>query len=474
MQSIKNRGPAGINCMRATCPGCGIDLHQEVGIHLSGQMAVRNLAMLVTLPLALGLSTLSAPRLPFQTLSSRVSPRMVASIPAPAATDVDFDTDGPLLLSSLNGKALSVEPSDVPTKAQVRAVVPDHCYEISTARSLRYVAQSIAATVACYATSALIPMKLAAAPLWLAWTAATGTAAMGLWVLAHECGHGAFSTNRRLQDAVGYVLHSLFLVPYYSWQRSHAVHHSRTNHISDGETHVPMVVNGVAPKEEPLGHVALKYSRRLGRTLAGSIQLFLHLGIGWPAYILAGFTGGPSRGMTSHFVPTKPFSNKLWPNKWPRKVWLSDVGVLGMLGALGLWASKAGLGAVGLFYGGPLLVVNAWLVVITWLQHTDVDVPHLADEDWSYMRGAFLTIDRNVPPLIDWLHHSIQTSHVAHHIDCTIPHYHAKEATEAIKKAFPKAYLYESTPLHKALWRVACDCIAVTRRSCGRYVFVPP
>ena len=57
---------------------------------------------------------------------------------------------------------------------------------------------------------------------------------MGLWVLAHECGHGAFSDNRRLQDAVGYVLHSALLVPYFSWQRSHAVHHQHTNHVYKG------------------------------------------------------------------------------------------------------------------------------------------------------------------------------------------------------------------------------------------------
>ena len=68
-------------------------------------------------------------------------------------------------------------------------------------------------------------------------------------------------------------------------------------------------------------------------------------------------------------------------------------------------------------------------------------------------RGAFLTIDRPYPPLIDWLHHRIGTTHVAHHIDCTIPHYHAREATDAIAAAFPKAYLYDPTPIHIALHR---------------------
>ena len=89
-------------------------------------------------------------------------------------------------------------------------------------------------------------MRWAATPLWLAWGAVTGTVWTGMWVVAHECGHGAFSDNRKLQDAVGYLLHSVLLVPYFSWQRSHAVHHANTNHITKGETHVqPRVRSGL-------------------------------------------------------------------------------------------------------------------------------------------------------------------------------------------------------------------------------------
>lgn len=44
-------------------------------------------------------------------------------------------------------------------------------------------------------------------PAWIAYAVACGTAATGAWVVAHECGHGAFSNNRKLQDAVGFVLH---------------------------------------------------------------------------------------------------------------------------------------------------------------------------------------------------------------------------------------------------------------------------
>ena len=39
---------------------------------------------------------------------------------------------------------------------------------------------------------------------------------------------------------------------------------------------------------------------------------------------------------------------------------------------------KAGLASVAALYFGPYVVVNVWLVLYTWLQHTDTDVPHLA------------------------------------------------------------------------------------------------
>ena len=84
-----------------------------------------------------------------------------------------------------------------------------------------------------------LPLTMAFLPAWMAYWYVAGTIWTGAWVVAHECGHGAFSDNRLLQDTVGYILHTALLVPYFSWQRSHAVHHSKTNHVLEGETHVP-------------------------------------------------------------------------------------------------------------------------------------------------------------------------------------------------------------------------------------------
>ena len=68
---------------------------------------------------------------------------------------------------------------------------------------------------------------------------------------------------------------------------------------------------------------------------------------------------------------------------------------------------------------------------------------------------------------IDFLHHKIGSTHVAHHFDSTIPHYKAQAATDAIKANFPEIYLYVPTPIPEALWRVCKGCAAVEKR--GEY-----
>ena len=57
----------------------------------------------------------------------------------------------------------------------------------------------------------------------------------------------------------------------------------------------------------------------------------------------------------------------------------------------------------------------------------------------------------------------IGSTHVAHHLCPQIPHYHAQEATESIKRAFPHLYLFDPTPVHWALWRICSNCVSVQK-----------
>ena len=77
--------------------------------------------------------------------------------------------------------------------------------------------------------------------------------------------------------------------------------------------------------------------------------------------------------------------------------------------------------------------VNHWLVLITFLQHTDPLLPHYRAPEFNFARGALSTFDRELlgdcGRLMAWFGatatHGISETHVAHHLCSKIPHYHA-------------------------------------------------
>jgi hypothetical protein len=85
----------------------------------------------------------------------------------------------------------------------VISAIPKECFVKDTAKSMMYAAISTALTLGCgYAAYMCLPMTAAFAPAWLAYGIINGTIATGCWVVAHECGHMAFSDNKvRLSTA---------------------------------------------------------------------------------------------------------------------------------------------------------------------------------------------------------------------------------------------------------------------------------
>ncbi len=70
-------------------------------------------------------------------------------------------------------------------------------------------------------------MALSVSP-WLALAMAmlNGGFLVRIFVIQHDCGHGAFLANRTAQDWVGRALGVLTLTPYAVWRRTHSIHHS--------------------------------------------------------------------------------------------------------------------------------------------------------------------------------------------------------------------------------------------------------
>jgi hypothetical protein len=134
-----------------------------------------------------------------RTMNGALGARATATLPAETIEALGGDASN-VELSGLNGLALS--GIEYPSKKEVFQAIPEHCFKRDTVKSMGYAAVSAAMLMACVYAGLQIPLKLAMWPLWLLYSMVTGTVATGAWVIAHECGHGAFSDNKALQDAV--------------------------------------------------------------------------------------------------------------------------------------------------------------------------------------------------------------------------------------------------------------------------------
>ena len=96
-------------------------------------------------------------------------------------------------------------------------------------RSIFELAVTLAPFVAIWA---LAWWTLSISP-WLAMALALANAAflVRLFMIQHDCGHGAFFKDRRLGDWLGRFLGVLTLTPYDVWRKSHSIHHATTGNL---------------------------------------------------------------------------------------------------------------------------------------------------------------------------------------------------------------------------------------------------
>lgn len=356
---------------------------------------------------------------------------------------------------------------------EIHKAIPKHCFERSAATGLYYVARDIVSLATTfyltnkYLTPENVPSTAVRAGLWALYTFVQGLFGTGLWVLAHECGHQSFSPSKTLNDTVGWICHSMLLVPYFSWKISHGKHHKATGNMERDMVFVPKTREVFSSRYGYIMHELSELTEETPIATASWIirqQLF-----GWPMYLLTNTTGhdhhenqkeGRGKGKrngfftgVNHFNPNSP----LYEAKDAKLILLSDLGLLIVGTVLYQLGSKFGWSNLFVWYGLPYLWVNHWLgklnlishkqsdtntslVMITFLQHTDPSLPHYTPTTWTYTRGAAATIDREFGFIGRQLLHGIIETHVLHHYVSTIPFYHADEATEAIKPIMGKHY----------------------------------
>ena len=100
---------------------------------------------------------------------------------------------------------------------------------VSSGRGLLELAITVAPFVACWLAMWLVLDISYLLTLALAVPAAGFL--LRLFLIQHDCGHGAFFRQRRANDWVGRCIGVLTLSPYDFWRRTHAMHHAGTGNL---------------------------------------------------------------------------------------------------------------------------------------------------------------------------------------------------------------------------------------------------
>ncbi|KAF4781460.1 fatty acid desaturase [Colletotrichum scovillei] len=345
----------------------------------------------------------------------------------------------------------------------IRDAIPAHCFEPSLVTSYYYVVRDLTMVAGLvWAALTYIPGiqdPILRATAWMVYGFVQGLICTGVWILGHECGHGAFSKNDKVNNITGWALHSFLLVPYFSWKFSHHRHHRFTGHMKKDMAFVP--ATAPKPSKKPLfGSIDL-HELFEDTPIAQAINLLTHQLFGWQAYLFFNATAGKGslqrevNGLgrwlgVSHFGPT---SAVFRPNE-AIFIAISDIGLAITFSALYYASTILDVSTVALLYAVPYFWVHHWLVAITYLHHNHPEVHHYTEEGWTFVKGAIATVDREFGFIGKHLFHGIIEKHVVHHLFPRIPFYKADEATEAIKPVLGDLYNHDGRSFLGQLWSV--------------------
>ncbi|TDZ24850.1 Oleate hydroxylase FAH12 [Colletotrichum sidae] len=352
---------------------------------------------------------------------------------------------------------------EFPDIQTIRDQIPAHCFEPSLWTSFYYVFRDFT-MVGALVWAALtyipaIPDPIVRSAAWMVYGFLQGLVCTGVWILGHECGHGAFSKSTKLNDTVGWVLHSFLSVPYFSWKFSHHRHHRFTGHMQKDMAFVP--ATQPKPSRKPLfGAIDLEELFE-DTPILQLMNLIGHQLFGWQMYLFFNATAGKGSKQrdvgtlgrwfrVSHFDPT---SAVFRPNE-AIFIAISDLGLALTFTALYKASQILDVSTVALLYLVPYLWVHHWLVAITYLHHNHPEVPHYTEEGWTFVKGALATVDREFGFVGKHLFHGIIEKHVVHHLFPRIPFYKADEATEAIKPLLGDLYHRDDRSFIGQLWSV--------------------
>jgi omega-6 fatty acid desaturase (delta-12 desaturase) len=218
-----------------------------------------------------------------------------------------------------------------------------------------------------------------------------------LFIIQHDCGHGAFFRYRAANTWLGRVLGVLTLTPYDYWKRNHAIHHAGSSNLDRrGIGDIELLTVQEYRGKSRWGRAAYRLYR--------SPPVMFVIG---PAYMF----------FLQHRLPFHQ-----WRDGW--RPWISTMAtnaaiVLTVAGMCWL----VGVGPFLKVHLPIMLMAASMGVWLFYVQHQFEGVAWMRTGDWSHHEAALSGSSYyDLPGFLRWISGNIGIHHI-HHLNSRIPYY---------------------------------------------------
>jgi acyl-lipid omega-6 desaturase (Delta-12 desaturase) len=218
-----------------------------------------------------------------------------------------------------------------------------------------------------------------------------------LFMIQHDCGHGAFFANKRANDWTGRLISIVTVTPYDLWRRAHSIHHATHGNLGRrGVGDMDTITVSEYLARSPL--TRLRY-----RAYRNPLVMF---GIG-PLFVFLLQNRVPAGFMRNGWAP-----------------WVSTMATnLAIFAAYALTIWAVGITPFLMVHLPVVLLGAAIGIFLFYVQHQFEQSYWELSENWSYRQGALRGSSHyDLPPVLRWFTANIGIHHV-HHLSSQIPYY---------------------------------------------------
>lgn len=230
-----------------------------------------------------------------------------------------------------------------------------------------------------------------------------------IFIIQHDCGHGAFFRSRRANEMMGRLCSLFTMTPFANWRRQHAGHHAHWNNLDRRDAGIDMYSSCLTLDEY----------RAMGRFARLRYRLLCHP-------VIALLVLPPVIFLLLYRLPFDT------PKAWRRErlsVHLTNLSLLLLVLGLGFTLGFRAVLLVQLPVMAVAAIIGVWLFSVqhrfegtVWLRQSDWNARTASLEGSSYLK---------LPRLLQWFTGNIGFHHV-HHLNPHVPNYRLQACHEAV------------------------------------------